>query len=172
MKYCMLCYDIPMGSKFPNPSGDLRRFGFRKQYSTWIIPEHKVPWTLLDTWPAYVTRDVVRFDEGEEAKIRAMAFDAFNREATAIRDGMIASIAKAEAKIAELEAQSASPDTVAKQREKVKGVLYTARVYLKKAQEAAVAFDLLAEVTEAYDAVHKAITAEYAARFGDAYIGN
>lgn len=79
-----LCYWIPKG-RFPNPSGRLRRRGFRIDGSVWVIPNNAIPYHLLDEMTAAgVTWHLLEFIPGEGEKILALARNAMRKE---IEDG-------------------------------------------------------------------------------------
>lgn len=78
---CLLIYDIPDESGFPNPSNVLRSIAVRVNLSCWVIPEHNIPYILLgDMERAGGTWYTVKFDASEGDKLRKMAIDAITRE--------------------------------------------------------------------------------------------
>jgi hypothetical protein len=48
MKINLLVYDIPSALDYDNPSGQLRRVGFRVNLSCWAVTEESTPWNLLE----------------------------------------------------------------------------------------------------------------------------
>ena len=163
MRSVLLVYDVPTNLKITNPSEKLRALGFRMNLSCWVIPEHLIPWDYLYELPISVSWEIVRFDEKEKGKLRDLARKALEREAGQIRAAMEESIAKAQAKLAKV----AFPDEalMCKARRATQIGLARAKRLLRKAEEAALAFDLLAEVNEAYGATRHAIGAAQAAYF-------
>lgn len=80
---CLLIYDIPDESGFPNPSNILRSIAVRVNLSCWVIPESSIPYTLLNEMEAVgCTWHTVKFDASEGDKLRRMAVDAITREIT------------------------------------------------------------------------------------------
>lgn len=78
---CLLIYDIPDESGFPNPSNILRSIAVRVNLSCWVIPEHNIPYVLLGEMErAGGTWYTVKFDASEGDKLRRMAVDAITRE--------------------------------------------------------------------------------------------
>lgn len=93
MNASMLVYDIPVVRRtassgrtflvttFPNPSVRLRRAAVRVNLSTWIVPEGKEPWHLLDEMTkANVRWHLVKFDGSEAEKLADIARDVLRRE--------------------------------------------------------------------------------------------
>jgi hypothetical protein len=77
----LLQYDIPDAVDFPNPSPILRRIGFRSNLSVWVIPNHRIPWTLLnDMQAAGCIWHVVKFDTSEAKHLASMCAIALRQE--------------------------------------------------------------------------------------------
>lgn len=77
-------YYIPTGSKFPNPSGILRRFAFRFDGSAWIMRGSDVPHALIARMIAAGCRPfVAKMDPGEAKKIIGLAIERIGEEAEA-----------------------------------------------------------------------------------------
>lgn len=86
MRCVLLSYDIPTnlrdsnGRRIENPSGKLRRYGFRHQYSSWIMPEQSVPYNIVAELQALgVKVDIVRFDASEGPRLVRAALEALNK---------------------------------------------------------------------------------------------
>jgi hypothetical protein len=81
----MVEYDIPVGTMhqpnpnqpprpFPNPSGRLRRIGFRATLSCWVIPEHALPHNLINEMRSLKCEvNLVKFDASEGPRLIRMA---------------------------------------------------------------------------------------------------
>ena len=76
-----LDYDIPKCSGVRNPSGLLRRLGFRKSGSVWVVTGDCVPWHLIDKLEsAGCEVGLVKFDADEAGKILSMAVKALRKD--------------------------------------------------------------------------------------------
>jgi hypothetical protein len=80
-----LTYDIPAQRTregYPNPSGALRRVGFRFNASCWVVPEHAIPYNLITNLreEGQASVRLLRFDAGEGATIIQMAIEQLNAE--------------------------------------------------------------------------------------------
>lgn len=83
LRACLMIYDIPSShSDYRNPSGILRRIGFRANLSCWVIPEANIPYALIAHMREHANAnvDVVRFDAAEGPRLVRMAIDAIHRE--------------------------------------------------------------------------------------------
>jgi hypothetical protein len=82
---CQLYYRIPSKAKFPNPSGKLRRCGFRVDGSVWVIPEHALPYTLIHDLREKAGADVgvVKFDPSEAPRLVKMAVQTLRKDVEA-----------------------------------------------------------------------------------------
>jgi hypothetical protein len=102
MKISMVAYDIPTDCPLPNPSARLRRIGFRINLSTWAIPNHLMPYNLINeyTEAGAVFTPAVQFSADEAPKLAQMAVAALKREVAeaerAARDGQSAAVEAAE----------------------------------------------------------------------------
>lgn len=83
----LVIYDIPDGAVTPegtalaNPSPELREVGIRVNLSCWIVPNHLVPYGLLnDLRLAGASYEVVKFDISEAPKLLDMATRALRNE--------------------------------------------------------------------------------------------
>ncbi len=77
-----LFYDIPVGSELSNPSGQLRRIGFRANLSCWIIPKGSMPWTLVhELNKGGANARVVDFDASEGPKLVRFALEQLKKDA-------------------------------------------------------------------------------------------
>lgn len=88
----LLEYDIPIGTThrpnpnqpprpYPNPSGRLRRIGFRATLSCWVIPEHVLPHNLINEMRSLKCEvNLVKFDASEGPRLIRMAQDKITRE--------------------------------------------------------------------------------------------
>lgn len=80
----MLFYDIPQGSKCPNPSNVLRPIAFRLNLSCWCINESDMPYELLGQFNEFGVRwHTLKFDSKENAKLIQLAIESFQSD---IRD--------------------------------------------------------------------------------------
>jgi hypothetical protein len=71
---CLLIYDIPDSSNYPNPSGRLRPLAIRIQLSGWVIPERDIPYGLItEMRSAGCTVDIVKFDASQGANLLDLA---------------------------------------------------------------------------------------------------
>lgn len=71
----MLTYDIPSAVDYPNPSGELRKIGFRSNLSCWVIPEGMLPLTLIHELrtKGHADVDIVKFDASEGPRLARLA---------------------------------------------------------------------------------------------------
>lgn len=93
----MFTYDIPDASELGNPSKILRKIGFRANLSCWVIPLSFIPEDLLELYKAnQINYWIVKFDESEEAKIRARAKVELEKEVSRIHGSLIKQIASAD----------------------------------------------------------------------------
>lgn len=78
----LLIYDIPSASDYPNPSGRLRRLGFRANLSCWVIPDGAIPHTLIHEMrtEGNANVDLVRFDMAEGPRLVRMAIDRMKKD--------------------------------------------------------------------------------------------
>jgi hypothetical protein len=78
----MLVYDIPSRLKnLRNPSGQLRRFGFRANLSCWVIPTGNLPHNLIDNLrTAGVNVKIQPFDVGAGPALVAWALEEIRKE--------------------------------------------------------------------------------------------
>jgi hypothetical protein len=156
------------------PSTFLKKCGVRIDGSVWVIPEQAIPWEYLNEhlvgpgiqWWTH------RFDESESGKIKKLARDGIAAEAERIQKSLEASLEKASARLAEVEATEATnvirdeDDLTPVERAKcehnrfVRATLRLARKHLEAAQQASLAFDIVADVADLTNAVGKAIAAE------------
>lgn len=149
----MLVYDIPQGSKIPNPSDVLRRRGVRINLSCWIIPDDRVPFTLIDELKkGGAVVYTVHYDTMELDKIKALAFDLLKQEVARIRATLGATLAKSIIRYAKAKEQS-SADGVNSTTQYVKFGLRRAKHHLNSAQESATAFDILADANDLFNAL-------------------
>lgn len=167
MRAVFFSYDIPDSCRYPNPSPKLSRVGARVNLSVWIIPEHLVPRELVaDFERERIKYQMVRFDESESGKILTLARESLQARAEQIRRSMEGLIAVATAKLETVDPVEGEEyaETVAKAHKKydryVKGLLRTAKRQATSAQEAAVAFDLFADLKDCLDATRQAIASE------------
>ncbi len=166
MKACLVVYDIPSKAKCKLPGSVFRPIGIRINLSCWVVPHQLVPWDYLEEIRGYgATTEVVRFDEDEAKKIRNLAHDALRKEISDIYDSFATSLKRAETWVP---AAEAGVDPEEKRELKVKIILQKAKRHLRYAQEAALAFDLLADVEELLKGRKEAIAAEYDAFFAKA----
>lgn len=154
-RYTLLVYDIPQRLKFPNPSCKLRRVGTRINLSCWLIPEQYVPYDLLDVFLSKgIAHSLVRFDENEAEKIRELARQGIGAELARIKVAMVAAIARGQRLLGTHEKWT--PEKFDKH---AKAVLRRAKKALKDAEEAAILFDLAADLGEARQIVADAVAA-------------
>lgn len=89
---CVLCfYDIPdrpvmhpdgVVRRIASPCGRLRRLGSHIQYSGFLLPASRVPYTLLNELAQLgVTWDLIEQDQSQAPKLTQMALRAFRKEA-------------------------------------------------------------------------------------------
>lgn len=78
----LLIYDIPSNVKYPNPSGKLRRIGFRENKSCWVLPAGQIPHTLIHEMrtKGRANVEIIRFDVSEGPRLCRLAVDRMNRE--------------------------------------------------------------------------------------------
>jgi hypothetical protein len=101
MRASILAYYIPETVDVTNPSGRLRRLGFRIDGSVWVIPTGDLPYKYLhDLERRGVTWHAVEFGENEGAKLVRMATAAITAE---IRRGLASAERSAAMAIVELE---------------------------------------------------------------------
>jgi hypothetical protein len=82
LRAVMLTYDIPSDSEIDNPSGELRRIGFRSNLSCWVIPEGSLPLTLIHTLrtEGRADVDIVKFDASEGPRLVQLAIRNMRKE--------------------------------------------------------------------------------------------
>lgn len=81
MQVSLLLYDIPETSKYPNPSGVLRRRALRVNLSCWIVDQQRIPWTILEEMTSSnVDWHLWDFDSGATQKILQKACISMRRE--------------------------------------------------------------------------------------------
>lgn len=91
-----LCYYIPTATRFPNPSGALRRRAVRMDGSVWAIPTELVPHSLVNRMLlAGCVVNVVRFADDETEKLLGIVKANLDRE-----------IAQAEERMKQAEAEA------------------------------------------------------------------
>lgn len=92
----MLEYDVRVGTTytdaqgntkpFPNPSGFMRRIGFRATLSCWVIPEHALPYNYINTMRSIGCEvNLVKFDASEGPRLIQMAIDKIKKELASAR---------------------------------------------------------------------------------------
>src|SRR5262245_60722662 len=74
MNSVLAVYDIPENLKIRNPSGTLRRYGFRVNLSCWVFPAGNVPTDVLESLSIQgATVHVVEFAEQAQEKVLELA---------------------------------------------------------------------------------------------------
>lgn len=158
MKAVLIVYDIPADRKIRNPSGRLRRVGVRLNLSAWMVREEHIPWDLLGEMRAAGARvETVRFDERDADRIKALARGALEDEARRIRETLGKSLTEGAAKVAAKAGEAGTAESVSLYRKRVTN---RAKKLLAAAREAALLFDLTAEVAALMTGVEAAIRAE------------
>lgn len=168
MRALLLYYDIPQASKIANPSGQLRKCGIRVNLSCWVIPEHRMPWDYLREHLSGVSWNTVRFDESEKEKLLDMARDALRRESARVIQSMHETVDKAQASLDKWIDEGPGSDEDAHPKhtptelygKRVKAALSRAKREARAAEECAIAFDLLADMGEAVNAIKHAIKSQ------------
>lgn len=137
-----LFYWIPEASKFPNPSGVLRRIAVRLDGSVWAIPTHLVPWSLCNEMTeAGVTWYVLRFDESEAQNLAKIAHDHLAKEIRAVEARARKSLASAQADY-EKPPEGKEPMTVAGFEKRVEKAVQRAKELLGDLESAAKVFEI------------------------------
>src|SRR5205085_1363658 len=78
---CLLIYDIPTGSRIPNPSPRLWRVAVRINLSCWLVLEENIPYALLNGMSERgASWHVVKFAGDEAGKLLGMATEALRKE--------------------------------------------------------------------------------------------
>lgn len=157
----MVVYDVPSGTKLKkNPPDIFRKCGFAINLSCWVVPDTKLPKPYI----AYLREQgadvrMVRFDEAEEQTILAMAHESLEKQVGVIRKFLGAKIGEAEVILKKAERQH-DVNLTNKAIARAKATIRRATFYMNAALEAALAFDILADVEELYQGLGKAIAAK------------
>jgi hypothetical protein len=86
VKASLVVYDIPENSGVENPSRRFRRIGVRVNLSVWVIPNHLIPYALLNTMAENkVTWHAVEFSTAESEKLIRIARQSLERD---VRDAV------------------------------------------------------------------------------------
>jgi len=161
----LIVYDVPVGVK-ASPPDYLRSFGFSINLSCWVIPTSCVPRAVkyFEKLPASICWKIVHFDSMENENIAKMAVEALQKEAQTIRESMEKTVAKAVAKLDEIKntfQDETKAVEVKRLQNTIKSRIKHAMKLLEKAEEAALRFDLMAEVEQAYKATAFGIQGYY-----------
>jgi hypothetical protein len=146
MKAVELTYDIPKKSGLTNPSPVLRRVGFRVNFSTWALPQEKVPYPLLAALTEGGARwTIVKYDAGEADKLIGMAVEALRQEVARAGRSAEQSCERARERIeVALRAEGATPDATEAESERYwrrcRSALRRAERLLEDAERAALSF--------------------------------
>ena len=138
----LLIYDIPEKAPIANPSGRLRRIAIRANLSCWIVPNHLIPYSLLNYMAENgATWHTVQFDVSEAQKLLRMANEAIKRDMEAAVARTAKSIAAAELAY-EQPADDAPPPTVSDFEERTQRAIKRAKQVLGDLEEAAKVFGI------------------------------
>ena len=164
-KAVLAVYDIPDAKKkfIRNPSPILRRIGVRINLSAWIIPVHLIPWPKFnDIRGAGAALEVVEFAEHEYDKLKILAREALEKEAGTIFKSLLRSIeaAKKAYRAAEGFESPSGEDRRTRLEKSTARLLRKSKKLLVCAEEAAVAFELTADVQTVFDGIRDAIAAK------------
>lgn len=108
----LLIYDIPENAKVPNPSSRLRRVAVRVNLSCWVIPNHSIPYMLLDNIRAKGgVWHVVKFDASEAGKLLEMVTDQLRRDVRKAVESCGQSVMAAEDKADDIAEGEDNPET-------------------------------------------------------------
>lgn len=162
MRHCMVVYDIPsvkkVAERIANPSGMFRRFGFRANYSCWIVPEHNLPLMPLDELKEKGAKvEVVRFDESEYDKIMGMARSALREEAAGIRGTLQTTVHGIKTRYREA-LETRQPSDLDKAALYHYLNLRRIKQLMVSIQECCMAFDLTGDFADLFDALRKSIS--------------
>jgi len=168
IKAILLVYDIPQGTGIANPSYILRGYGFRINLSAWIIPQSKIPYFLIERMRAKgCSVETVRFDERDTNQIRALGRSALTGEIKRIRRSLDESVTKLQAKVANMDVDGERVLYYSEgARDYAEASLRRAKVALRKAEEASLAFDITADVKDLFESVQEHLKAKSEIIFG------
>lgn len=86
MSTCLMVYDIPQRSGLLNPSNELWGYGFRLQYSGWVLMRSHMPYTLINELiDGGAKVDILDFSSSETGGMAKRAADSIRQE---IRDSL------------------------------------------------------------------------------------
>lgn len=150
-RFTMVTYDIPQAT-VKNlerlPTEVFRNRAIRVNLSCWIVKHGLLPYQYIEHLQQIgCSVYVVRYDMEDHAKIMEIARIEFAKEAGRIRESLDEKFAKVKANLAKAEAES-NADDINKSLGSAKAALREAKKLLAAAEEAATAFDLLADTKE------------------------
>lgn len=158
----MMSYDIPSGAKVgSSPAWIMRKYGFRINLSVWVVDDKTLHRAIkygefLTSKGANVK--IREFSPKDEAQLKQDALDAVKADLDMLTQSIEDRIVKGEAKLAKAK-ELQSVDGTNESIRWVRSHLTWIRRALANSQEAAIAFGILADLQEIYDAFGKVIGA-------------
>ncbi len=154
----LVTYDVPSGTKGINAVATMRKHGFlRLNLSVWVGQLGSVSALPIGEWRAKgVNVEVVRFAPDDWENIKRLAAIALNNDVKELREFIDRQLERGRAKYNEAELM-VSAKGVKQANSMMRGLLRNARAKMVAAQEAALAFDLLASSEDLFAAVRASI---------------
>ncbi len=172
-RYVALRYDIPQRAEIGNPSGRLRRHGFRDNLSCWVLPDHQMPYIddLIDEMNAAgcnVRHN--KFDPEENEDLRRQCREALTIEVARLHTSLIESIANAKEQLEVAESAAQENNNFLTERERddlqrkkkyaIQGAINRAGEGLDAAISCAMLFDEKENIADLLEGLQLALTAQ------------
>jgi hypothetical protein len=160
----VLCvYDIPNSLKIANPSYYLRKYGQRLNLSCWLFPAGNVPTDLLaELRVKGVNIHLLTFDESQWDAVVAIVRAETSKYARALFNMVVDRTAKIREALDNVPADSeySLPEYRKLQYKRWKAIVNRGRRELVNAEQAAVGFNILQEVSEVTASLKHLLTSE------------